>query len=85
MRHHQHPFQESGGLGWHVFRLLTIFFRLRSLILLAGAAVISYGIYSHFKVRTTAPQSATDIRMPIANAPLEPDRPDLIGEPRIDE
>jgi hypothetical protein len=26
-----------------------------------------------------------DYRMPVANPVLEPDRPDLIGEPRIDE
>jgi hypothetical protein len=33
--------------------------------------------------RLTAPEN--DFRLPVANPPLEIDRPDLIGEPRIDE
>ena len=31
------------------------------------------------------PETNSDLRAPVANPVLEPDRPDLIGEPRIDE
>ena len=85
MGHRQNPIHESSGLAWHIFRLVSGVIRFRPLILLAGAAVISYGIYNHFKEQAAAPHTPAEIRMPITNAPLEPDRPVLIGEPRIDE
>ena len=34
---------------------------------------------------STAQAPASDRQMPVTNPPLEPTRPDLIGEPRIDD
>jgi hypothetical protein len=53
-------------------------------ILLLGVIIFATGKY----LRAAAEKPAGDIpeyRMPVANPVLEPDRPDLIGEPRIDE
>ena len=85
MARQHHPIQEPGGPRWQVFRLFSATVRYRLLILLAGATVIGYGIISFFQDGSEETQAVPDIRMPVANTPLEPDRPDLIGEPRIDE
>lgn len=85
MAFRRNPITRSGDPGRQKFRLLAAAVRVRPVILLIGAAIIGWGIYSHWKQRTEAVDAASDIRMPITNAPLEPDRPDLIGEPRIDE
>jgi len=46
---------------------------------------IGFGIYSYLE--TSEPHAVLENtpRIPIANPILEPDRPDLIGEPRLDE
>jgi hypothetical protein len=79
------PVPEAGRLNWRVSRLNSAIIRVWPLLLLAGAAVIAYGVYTRVSEHGDVPEAASDIRVPITNAPLEPDRPDLIGEPRIDE
>jgi len=46
---------------------------------------IGFGIYRYLE--TSEPQAVSENtpRIPIANPTLEPDRPDLIGEPRPDQ
>lgn len=85
MEHRRNSISESHGATWHVSRLVTGIGRVRLLIVLVGAAIIGYGIYQNFQLQKSADESPLEVRMPITNSPLEPDRPDLIGEPRIDE
>lgn len=85
MDHRHNSIRESGRIGWFFFRLAPAIGRLRPLILLAGAVAICYGIYQQFQAQETVHQAMPNMRMPVTNSPLEPDRPDLLGEPRIDE
>ena len=85
MRYRNDSSRDSRSPGWRATRPTSAVFRMRPVVLLIGAAIISYGLYRHFSATVADTSAATDIRMPITNAPLEPDRPDLIGEPRIDE
>lgn len=58
--------------------------RLAMAVALVGLTLFAGGKL----LQTGAEKSADDIldyRMPVANPVLDPDRPDLIGEPRIDE
>mgnify|MGYP001814082913 CR=1 FL=1 len=54
-------------------------------LLLVCLLALSYVVTGQFQ--RTEPEAGveTDYRAPVANPVLEPDRPDLIGEPRIDE
>lgn len=79
------PIQEKSTPGWYFLRVPAFFIRLRIAILLAGMGIVAYAVYRH--VVNDAPPRADvhELRMPVANSLLEPERPDLIGEPRIDE
>ena len=54
------------------------------IILLAGVVALAFLLLDSLAPETTC-QVPAETRMPVANPLLEPDRPDLIGEPRIDE
>ena len=68
-----------------VLRLLAAIGGVRALILLIGTAIFGYGIYQYIQLQEISSESPPEFRMPVTNSPLEPDRPDLLGEPRIDE
>jgi len=53
-------------------------------LVLVALAALGFEIYRYFDVQDRN-EVTSDVRMPVANPILEDDRPDLIGEPRIDE
>ena len=79
------PIQEKATPGWYFFRIPAFFVRLRTVILLAGMTIVAYTVYRHVITDAPPPADVQELRMPVANPLLEPERPDLIGEPRIDE
>jgi len=54
-------------------------------IVMLVLSVIGFGIYGYLETPEPRAVSGNTPRIPIANPALEPDRPDLIGEPRLDE
>ena len=62
-------------------RLITPIRLLSALILLVLFA-LSILVYRDFTIEQD-PEESEDYRMPLTNPTLEPDRPDLIGEPRL--
>ena len=58
-------------------------FTLATVLLVLAA--LAFEAYRFFDARDRATAAATDFRMPVANPPVEPTRPDLFEEPRIDE
>ena len=60
--------------------------RKRLVIVLLTLIITALGIETYlFLVSPTTVPPSTELRIPITNPQLEPDRPDLIGEPRIPE
>lgn len=59
--------------------------RLRTAIILAAVAAMGFGLYRHFEVANEPAKPESRPYMPIADPPVDPNRPDLIGEPRIGE
>ena len=59
--------------------------RTKMLLLLVALVVIGFGIYEHFNRSERQENTNENLRIPVTNPLLEPDRPDLIGEPRIDD
>ena len=61
--------------------------RSRLSIALALVALAWIGVegYKYFADRNAEPGISTNVHIPVANPPLEPDRPDLIEEPRIEK
>lgn len=51
------------------------------LVALAALGFAASNFFGHQGQETAVP----DYRLPVANPPVEPDRPDLLEEPRIDE
>jgi hypothetical protein len=54
-------------------------------LLLICLLASSYVVTAQFQRAEPGTGVETNYRAPVANPVLEPDRPDLIGEPRIDE
>ena len=54
-------------------------------LVLVALAALGFEVYKYFDVRDREQQASTGFRMPVANPPLEPDRPDLIEEPKIED
>ena len=54
-------------------------------LVLVALAALGFEIYKYFDLRDHEPPLPADYRIPVANPPLEPDRPDLKEEPRIIE
>jgi hypothetical protein len=77
--------QEETASGWHFFRVPAVFIRPWTAIVLFGMAFVAYSVYRHVFADAALPTAVQELRMPVANPELEPERPDLIGEPRIDE
>jgi len=61
------------------------FSRQKTAIVMLVLTALGVGIYGYLETSEPLAVSENDLRMPIANPPLEPERPDLIGEPRIDK
>jgi hypothetical protein len=57
---------------------------MRALALVA-LAVLGFVVFKFVDGRGNESQLHADFRAPVANPPVEPDRPDLLEEPRIDE
>ena len=55
----------------------------RGIALFLVALLVAIGTLVAWPGRTPGPEPTPEIRMPIANPVLEPDRPDLIGEPPV--
>ena len=53
--------------------------------LLVCLLALSYFVAGQYQRAEPEPAVGSDYRAPVPNPELEPDRPDLIGEPRIDE
>lgn len=65
-------------------RLTRAMNRFTVALVLVALAALGFEIYKYFDDRDRN-EVTSDFRMPTANPILEEDRPDLIGEPRIDE
>lgn len=61
------------------------FYRQAAAIVMLALAIIGFGIYGYLVASESPAVSENTLRIPLVNPTLEPDRPDLIGEPRIDE
>ena len=59
--------------------------RIMRLIVLFALAVVAFMLIEYVNDRSDERQLQAGYRVPEANPPLEPDRPDLFEEPRIDE
>ncbi|MDX1406094.1 MAG: hypothetical protein R3192_16240 [Woeseiaceae bacterium] len=59
--------------------------RLLRATVLIGLAVLVFVLFDHVDQRREARQWRVDARPPVANPPVEPDRPDLFEEPRVPE
>ena len=59
--------------------------RLGPAIILIVFLALGYVAAGQLAAETPSTPAASEIRMPVANPLLEPDRPDLLGEPRIDD
>lgn len=54
-------------------------------IVLVVLAVVVFMLFQYIEVQGDRRQLQADYRAPVANPPVEPDRPDLFEEPRIEE
>lgn len=59
--------------------------RTMRLIALLGLAALVFMLFGYVEDQRDRQQLRADFRVPVANPPVEPDRPDLFEEPRIDE
>jgi hypothetical protein len=59
--------------------------RRKATLVVAVLAALGYGAYTRLETRESSANPEDILHMPVANPPNDPDRPDLIGEPRIDE
>lgn len=55
------------------------------LIVLVALAVLVVMLFDYVEVQDDRRQLQAGYRAPVANPPVEPDRPDLIEEPRIED
>ena len=72
------------AVGESADRLAKATNRFTLALVLVALAALGFEIYKYFDIRDRD-EVSSDFRMPVANPILEEDRPDLIGEPRIDE
>ena len=63
----------------HQFRLVLV------LVAVAALGVAAFKYFDHLAQDPAQEPVPPDYRLPVANPPVEPDRPDLLEEPRIDE
>lgn len=66
-------------------RLANATNRFTIALVVVALAALGFEIFKYFDVRSAEQAVTADYRLPVANPPLEPDRPDLIEEPRIEE
>ena len=59
--------------------------RLTLVLLAVALAVLGWVVVGHLDERDEEPQLQAEYRVPNANPPVDPNRPDLLEEPRIDE
>lgn len=55
------------------------------LVVLVALAALAFVLSDHVTDQRDQRQLRADYRAPVANPPVEPDRPDLFEEPRIEE
>ena len=72
------------AVGKSADRLTQATNRFTLALVLVALAALGFEIYRYFEDQDRN-EVTYDVRMPVANPILEEDRPDLIGEPRIDE
>lgn len=61
---------------------MTAWRKLKWTTIVLALVVLGVASYRAMKSPTEMSVPENELRMPVANPPLEPDRPDLIGEPR---
>ena len=66
-------------------RLASATRRFTVAVVLLAVAALGFEIYKYLDDCPPEQQLSSDVRMPVANPPVEPSRPDLFEEPRIDE
>jgi hypothetical protein len=59
--------------------------RTLRLLVLVALAVLVFMLFEYIEVHGDQRQLQADYRAPVVNPPVEPDRPDLFEEPRIEE
>jgi hypothetical protein len=59
--------------------------RFRLVLALVAVAALGFVVFVYIDYRGDESRLHTDDRMPVANPPVEPNRPDLLEEPRIEE
>ena len=59
--------------------------RFKLVLALVAFAVLGFVVFEHVDDRGHERRLHVDDRMPIADPPVDPNRPDLFEEPRIDE
>jgi len=59
--------------------------RFKLVLALVAFAVLGFGVFENADDRGLERRLHVDARMPVADPPVDPNRPDLFEEPRIDE
>jgi hypothetical protein len=65
--------------------ILSLIGRFKVMLIVIALLALSIALYRLNNSRSVPVETTQDLRMPVTNPPLEPDRPDLIGEPRINQ
>ncbi len=58
--------------------------RMMRLVVLVALAALAFMLNDYIKDQRDQRQLRADYRVPVANPPVEPDRPDLFEEPKIE-
>ena len=58
--------------------------RTKRLLVLIALAALGYAGFWYLEIGDQDVPMQADYRAPVANPPIEPDRPDLLEEPRIE-
>lgn len=66
-------------------RSLSAAARFRLAVVLAIILLAGFVVFRAVVGPSEEHQAEEDLRVPVANPPAEPDRPDLLQEPKIDE
>ena len=54
-------------------------------LLLVALLALAFEVFRYFDMREREQTALSSYQLPVANPLLEPDRPDLLAEPRIEE
>ena len=66
-------------------RLASATNRFTLALALIALAALAFEVYKYFDARKRELLLPSQLQMPVANPPVDPNRPDLFEEPRIEE